>query len=139
LKTGKIIAPNSVRGARRVACIERLHKREMLTDRQYNIAIELWQAAQGEKRQDPLAAVLDRVDRDLSPPEPGARMYDARRKFHRMWSFVPAQSRFVLEHVVLKDLSIESLPTSGSAVALDRLHRLLADGLEAIAEGWDGI
>ncbi|MEH6774946.1 MAG: hypothetical protein V7668_13555 [Cereibacter changlensis] len=130
-KTGKASNPNGVIRTRRETWIGRYHRRGKLTDAQANIAIELFEAAEGRPARDPLAAII-RVDDCRGERDPEAERVDARRKFFAMWKRVPAFARPVIRHVVLEDQSLRSMPgcLNGKAEArhLDRLQR----GLEAL-------
>lgn len=131
--TGKASNPNKVVRTRREAWIDRYARQGKLTAQQFNIARELFEAHEGRRQRDVLAAL--RIDQGRGH-DPEAERMDRRRKFFAMWELVPVFARPVIEHVVLRDQSIRSMPGCHSgareAVHLDRFQR----GLEALHEVW---
>ncbi|ODM42838.1 MULTISPECIES: hypothetical protein [Cereibacter] len=133
-KTGKRVNPNGVMRTRRETWIGRYHRQGKLSDEQANIAAELFEASAGNPARDPLAALV-RVDASGERDREAERV-DRRRKFFAMWEEVPAFARPVIQHVVLDDRSLRSMPgrvdSRSEARQLDRLQR----GLEALCEAW---
>lgn len=133
-KTGKVSNPDRAVRTRRETWIDRYHRKGKLSDAQLNIAIELFDAAQGFPARDVLAAL--RIDQQQGDHDPLAAAVDRRRKFFQMASDVPVFARPVITHVVLQDQSLRSMPGCGDgyyeARHLDRLQR----GLDALYEVW---
>ncbi len=133
-KTGRKSNPNRVIRTRRETWVGRYHRQGKLSVEQANIAAELFEAASGMPARDPLAAIV-KVDTS-GTHDPEAERVDRRRKFFRMWEEIPAFARPVIQHVVLDDQSLRSLPgrlnSRHEARQLDRLQR----GLQALHEAW---
>ncbi|EGJ20528.1 hypothetical protein RSWS8N_00580 [Cereibacter sphaeroides WS8N] len=133
-KTGRKSNPNRVIRTRRETWVGRYHRQGKLSVEQANIAAELFEAASGMPARDPLAAIV-RVDTS-GTHDPEAERMDRRRKFFRMWEEIPPFARPVIQHVVLDDQSLRSLPgrlnSRHEARQLDRLQR----GLQALHEAW---
>lgn len=128
--TGRESNPNRVVRTRRECWIARYHRQGKLTDAQANVAAELFEASQGQRQRDPLAAL--RIDRCNDARDPEAERVDARRKFFTMWADVPDFAKPVIRHVVVEDQSLRAMAgcDNGRAEAshLDRLQR----GLDAL-------
>lgn len=133
-KTGKAVNPNGVIRTRRETWIGRYHRKGKLTDAQANIAMELVEASAGLPQRDPLSAL--RIDRTNSGEDPEVARVDRRRKYFQMWQAVPVFARPVIQHVVLGDQSLRSMPgcINGRVEAChqDRLQR----GLDALSAAW---
>jgi len=133
--TGKEANPNKVVRTRRESWVERYHRKGKLTDGQMSIAEELVEAASGQVQRDALTALLAVVDVS-GREDPEVARIDRKRKFFAMWALVPGFARPVIQHTVLNDASLRSIPGGSSAnreaVHLDRLRR----GLDALHAAW---
>lgn len=119
--------PNGVTRRQRVGWIAIYWTSGKLTDAQYNAAIELRHASEGNLNADPLTAL--QIDRTPCG-DPQASAFDARRKYHRMIAEIPRYCLPIIERVVLNDQPIWR-PNGPSAAR--HLARLTI-GLQALVD-----
>jgi hypothetical protein len=131
-KQREVPNPNGVKRARRQPWVEVYAKQGKLTQAQRSAAETLYKAYAGHPDSDPLAAIGDVVDCQRHTDKQSATV-DARRKFRAMWKKLPLPSRFVVEHVVLNDRSLRSMPGRCNAWSEDRYLERLRAGLDIIA------
>ena len=130
--TGRRQNPNNVKRVRRVFWANVYARQGRITDRQLLTALELFVAAAGASRQDPLAAYGLKVDDFTGKKEPEAGKYDSRRRFREMWARAPLYTRPALEWVVVYNRSAASMPGAKSGQSVERRMRYIRDGLDAI-------
>lgn len=133
LETGKVINPNRYRGNRRQPWFERYAKKGRLTQEQHAAAARLFAAYEGFPARDPLAAIGETVDRSLWVSDPLAVKVDQRREFYLLWASIPLASRPVVEHVILRDMSLRSIAGCINSHREERHMERLRVGLDAIS------
>lgn len=132
--TVRMVNPNQVIRTRREPWLATYERKGKLSAPQAAVAYEMLSASLGLVNQDPLAAL--RIDRSSQCFDAEADRVDARRKFRDMWALIPGFARPVIEHVIINDRSLRSMPGCACGASetrhLDRLQR----GLDALARAW---
>ncbi len=130
-KTGKRVNPNGVIRTRRETWVGRYLRQGKLSVEQANIADYLFACSQGHRARDPLAAIV-RVDHE-GRRDPVVDRVESRRTFLAMWGDVPAFAKPVIDHVVLNDQSLRTMPGCSSGVSEARHLYRLQRGLDALS------
>lgn len=130
-ETGKAVGPNGVRRMRRAPWIVTYLNRGKLTPRQFNVADAIYRASQGQRSEDPLAAIV--VIRGMGGSDPQADYVDRRRAFFRLWDMVPTYAQAIVERVVVCNEPIWRGGGEQMSRHLDRLQR----GLDHVADMMD--
>lgn len=123
--------PNGVNRVRRVIWVDRYENKGGLTRAQCDAAHNLYMAYHGRPNRDPLAAMGDKVD-GRGDFDPLISDIDRKREYFSMKARVPAGLWPFIEHVVLLDLSISSMPGGRSNDAAARYLERLRAGLDAL-------
>lgn len=131
---GKLVNPNEVIRTRREPWILTYGRKGKLSKAQTIVAVELLDASLGLVQQDPLIAL--RLERGGFGRDVEAERVDARRKFRKMWALIPAFARPVIEHVVINNCSLRSMPGCSCGASEARHLVRLQKGLQALSDEW---
>lgn len=136
-RTGKVVNPNRVTGARRVDMLEIYHKRGWITTRGYG-AGELLRVAWLRTDMGTCAPWLrERVDSSPKPDEAVAVQIDRLSSLIRIARLIPAGDKAILDRVCRQGAGVGSLPQYRN-VAHTAGIRHLSDALERLADRAEG-
>ncbi|MEQ3625967.1 MAG: hypothetical protein ABNH26_08670 [Celeribacter sp.] len=132
-ETGRRTNPNGVKRARRICWYERYQRLGKLTPRQSKAAEALSLAWERTQRSAPAIKAVN-VDTSPKPDANVAILVDRIGGYHAIARHVSRASRAYIDHVVLANRSIRSMPGCTGGRAEARYLARLAEGLDDLAD-----